>query len=597
MFLMDFILTALKYLKKYPVLSWGILISILITSLLEGVSFVMIAPLIQSMTAYSSEAMERIPSISMLGVSFSALSQSSAISLIFLSIFFVTLTKNIFLYASNVLIAKLRFGMIRDLRFNLVNNLLEYDLRFFDSVKTGHILANINNETERMGNFMLAVLQFISLVGRVFIYVILLFMISLKMSIIVFLVMAVVLIPIELIMKKIKKIGLQTSKSIADYSYKLSELITGIRLIKASGTEDLEKINFRPSIEAVYHFSYLSNKNIYMIIPLSEVFISGIIVASLLVFSNFIKVDFSRSFAFIATYLLVMAKMLTQLNALNTQRSQAMSNLGAFASYDKMCDKTDKVTIVGGSKEIVTLSDSIKFNAVDFSYVDGQKVLRNINIRIPGGKVTALVGASGSGKSTILNLILRFYDVESGDVLIDGASIRDFNIQKWRKKVGFVSQDIFIFNASVKDNISYGYDGFSEEDIREAAIAANAHSFIMELPEKYNTILGERGIKLSGGQKQRISISRAIIHNPEILILDEATSSLDTETERSISQAIDRLAKGRTVIAIAHRLSTILHAENIIVLEAGEVVESGRHIDLMKKNGLYKRLYDAQFRI
>lgn len=592
---MDFILTALKYLKKYPKLSWGISISILITSLLEGASFGMIAPLIQSMTVYSPETMGRIPVISMIGASFSTMSQSSAISLIFLFMFFVTLTKNIFLYASNVLIAKLRFGIIKDLRVKLVNNLLEYDLGFFDSAKTGHILANINNETERMGNFMLAVLQFISLTGRVFIYVILLFMMSFKASVIVFLAIATVLIPIELIMKKIKRIGLQTSKSIADYSYKLSELITGIRLIKASGTEGLERRNLNPSIEAVYDFSYLSNKYIYMIIPVSEVFISGIIVASLLIFSNLIKVDFSRSFAFIATYLLVMAKMLTQLNALNTQRSQAMSNLGAFISYDKMCDKTDKITIIGGSKEIVALSDSIKFNSVDFSYVDGKKVLKNINIEIPSGKVTALVGASGSGKSTILNLILRFYDVGSGDILIDGATIRDLNIQKWRKKIGFVSQDIFIFNASVKDNISYGNHGFSEEDIINAAIAANAHNFIMELPGKYNSILGERGVKLSGGQKQRISIARAIIHNPEILILDEATSSLDTETEKLIGQAIDRLAKGRTVIAIAHRLSTILHADNIVVLESGEVVESGRHIDLLAKNGLYRKLYDAQF--
>ena len=594
---MKFISIALKYLSKYPALGWGVFISIIITSFFEGVSFGMIIPLIQSMTAYSPEILEKIPALSMMRVHLPITSQVRTISIIFLVMFFAILVKNVFLYASNLLIAKLRFGIIRDLRVNLMRNLLEYDLKFFDSTKTGHILANINNETERMGNFMLAVLQFLSLAGRVFIYIALLFIISFKISTIVFLIIATVLIPIELIMKKLKKISVKTSHSIASYSYKLTEIISGIRLIKVSGTEELEMKNFKPIIDNVYKFSYLANKYIYMVIPLSEVFILGIIVTFFLFFLNFAAIDLSSSFAFIATYLLVLVKMLTQLNALNTQRSQAMSNLGAFDSYDSMSDKRDKVTISGGLREITDLSDSIKFNAVNFSYISGKNVLRNINIKIPAGKVTALVGASGSGKSTIVNLILRFYDAESGEILIDELSLKELDIQKWRKKIGLVSQDIFIFNASVKDNIAYGNCDLSEDDIIGAAKAANAHSFIMGLSERYNTVLGERGVRLSGGQKQRISIARAIINNPRILILDEATSSLDSETEKSISQAIDNIAKDRTVIAIAHRLSTILHANTIIVLEAGEVVESGRHAELLAKNGLYKRLYDAQFMI
>jgi len=593
---MKLLLVALKYLKRYPLLTWSVLFSIIITSFFEGASFGILIPLIQSMTVYSSGFFEKIPIINHLGFSFSSLSQVKTMSLIFVLMFLIIAIKNAFLYLSNILIAKLRFGIIRDLRISLMNNLLEYDIKFFDNIKTGYILGNINMETERMGNFMLAVLQFFSLLARVIVYIAILFVISLKISIIIFLLIASVLLPIELIMKKVKKIGLQTSQSIANYNYKLIELISGIRLIKASGTEEMEGESFKTKINNIYHFSYQSNKYIHLIIPLSETFIFGLIVIFFLILVNLVKIDFANSFPFIAIYLLVLAKMLTQLNALNNQRSQAMSNLAAFTSYDKMYDKKDKMTIKSGDKEVSKFSDSIEFRVVKFSYINGKRILNDINLKIPRGKITAFVGTSGAGKSTLVNLILRFYDIESGEILIDGIDLRELDLRKWRKKIGFVSQDIFVFNTSVKENISYGYDGLSDEDIIKAAKAANAHDFIMELPDKYNTILGERGLRLSGGQRQRISIARAIIHNPEIFILDEATSSLDTETEKLINEAIDKLTKYRTVIAIAHRLSTILHADKIIVLDEGRVIESGKHMDLLAKNGLYKRLYEAQFR-
>lgn len=583
---------AARYLKKYPALSWGILFSVIITSFFEGASFGMLIPLMQSMMTSSPAFLKKIAILGHLG--FSSLSQPETISLIFGLMFLVVVIKNAFLYLTNILIAKLRFGIIRDLRTGLMDNLLGYDLGFFDKVRAGHIFGNINTETERMGNFMLAVLQFLSLLGRVVIFIAILFLMSLKISVIIFLLIASVLMPIELIMRKLKRISARTSDAIADYNYKLTELINGIRLIKASGTEEMEARSFRSKINNICHFHYLSNKYIYAIIPLSEVFIFGLIVMFFIIFINAAKIDFADSFPFIATYLLVLVKMLTQLNALNSLRSQAMSNLAAFTNYEKMYDKKDKMAIMGGDKEVINFSGSIKFKGVRFSYINGRNILDNIDIEIPQGKITAFIGASGAGKSTLVNLILRFYDIESGEISVDEIHLKELELKKWRKKIGFVSQDVFLFNASVKENISYGYEGLADENIIKAAMAANAHNFIMELPDKYDTVLGERGLKLSGGQRQRISIARAIIHNPEILILDEATSSLDTETEKLINEAIGRLTKDRTVIAIAHRFSTILHADNIIVLNEGRVIEMGNHADLLAKKGLYKKLYDAQ---
>ncbi|MDD4910372.1 MAG: ABC transporter ATP-binding protein [Candidatus Omnitrophica bacterium] len=531
-------------------------------------------------------------------ISFASLNQSDAILLIFIFIFLMLVMKNVFLYLSNILIAKLRFSTIRDLRINLMGNLIEYDIQFFHGVKTGNIIGVINAETERMGDFILAVLTFVAVLARILAYVIILFLISWRASIIVFLLTAAVLMPIELIMKNIKRIGRSISESIKEYNHKLMEILGGMALIKSCSTEDLEKGRFNNATRKLYLLHYQTNKNIHLIIPLSEALIFGLIFLCFLALINVIKIDMARSFPFIATYLLVLARMLTQLNSLNTYRSTAISRLAAFENYEDMYDREGKRTIISGQKKIDKVRDSIEFRDVYFSYDNADRyVLNKLNIKIPMGKMTAFVGVSGAGKSTIINLIVRFYDVELGQILVDGVNLKALDLRVWRRKIGFVSQDTFIFNASVKDNIAYGHDGIPDTEIFRAARAANAHEFITGLPSGYDTVLGERGVRLSGGQKQRISIARAIIHNPEVLILDEATSSLDTETERLIKEAIDELARERTVIAIAHRLSTIVHADNIIVLEEGKVAESGRHAELLERNGLYRRLYDIQFRI
>lgn len=594
---MKLIRVAYKYLKAYPTLATCAIFSIITMSLFDGVSFGMLVPLIQSMTSESVSTLSIIPFLQDLKFFSFPTTQAGMTSFIFMLLLFALSIKNVFTFLSNMLITKLRFGIIRDLRVKLMNNLLEYDLKYFDRSNSGYIISNMNFETQRMGDFMLAILNFSALAGRVLVYITILFLISWKVSAVVFLLIAIVLLLIELIMKKVKKLGKYLSQAIANYNYKLTEVLAGIRLVKRSGTEEEEKRNFGSVADKYRYFQYKSSKTMNLIAPLAEVIIFGLLAVLFLVLINVIKIDIVRAFPFVATYLLVLARSLTQLNGMNTYRSAAMNNLAAFSNYEDICDPNGKITIKSGNKKPGNISECIEFKNVNFSYEEGKTVLENICIKIPKGKMTAIVGRSGSGKSTIVNLIPRFYEVNSGQILVDNRDLKTFVLKDWRKKIGFVSQDIFIFNTSVKKNITYGFDGLSGGEVIKAAKATNAHDFIMNLPERYDSILGERGIKLSEGQKQRVSIARAIIHNPEVLILDEATSSLDSETEKSISGAIDNLTKGRTVIAIAHRLSTILHADNIVVLDDGKVLEEGKHSELISKNGLYKRLYDAQFRI
>ena len=592
---MDIIRTAFKYLRQWPLISVFTLVSILLAAVFEGASFGMLVPLLQGMTDSSQNLLAKIPLPADLGFSFTSIDNVKLISFIFILMFLLILVKNVFVYLSSILIAKLRFGIMRDMRIRLVGNLLEYDMKFFDNAKMGHIIGNVNVETQRMGDFVRSVMTFATYCVKVAAYIFILLLISFKVSIVVFILIAFILIPVELILSKMKKFGTTISESIAEYNYKLTEILNGIRLIKSYGTEPMEKKNFNSVANDIYRAYYLSMKYMQAIIPLSEVLVFGLIVICFLALVKFTKIDVIAIFPFIATYLVVLTRMLTQLSALNSSRSAAMRDMPAITSYERMYDEKGKKTIKSGTAKIDRFSDSIVFKDVNFSYVRGKEILKNVNLRIPEGKMTALVGVSGAGKSTIINLIPRFYDIVSGKILIDGIDLRTVSLPEWRRKIGFVSQDVFIFNSTVKENILYSHENIREEGFLKAVKAANAHDFIMELPQKYDTLLGEKGAKLSGGQKQRISIARAIIHDPEILILDEATSSLDTETEKLITDAVSRLTENRTVIAIAHRLSTVLHADNIIVMQNGRIVEEGTHSELIKKSGVYTRLYELQF--
>jgi ABC-type multidrug transport system fused ATPase/permease subunit len=586
---------AFKYLKKYPARSISVICLIILSSLFEGASFGMLIPLIQVMTGTGNGVFQNATFTSRLFSFFGIADQARQILLIFCALFLTVIAKNLFTYLMNVLIAKMRFMTTRDLSANLMDRLIEYDLRYFDSVKSGHIISNMTNETRRMGDFLLNVLSLLALSAKVSAYIILLLLISWQASIAIIALVAVVLFPIELVMKKLKKLSSAASHVLADYGFKLVEILGGIRVIKGVGSEGAEKANFRAKADAIYRVNYDSTKYASLLMPLSEAVVFGLVVLCILVLMVVVKIDVSRTFPYLATYLLVLVKALTQLNQMNGVRTRAMYDIAAFDSYEKLYDRTGKATINSGGARLERFCDAIEFRDVGFSYSGDKMVLRHINLRIPGGKVTAIVGASGVGKSTLVNLIMRFYDIGSGSITVDGVDLKELELHSWRKKIGFVSQDIFIFNMSISDNIVYGHPGTSREKIVDAAKAAGAHDFIMALPNKYDTLLGERGVRLSGGQKQRVSIARAIIHDPEILILDEATSSLDTETEKLIKDAIDRLAKDRTVIAIAHRLSTIVHADNIIVLHEGGVEDHGLHSELILRNGLYKRLYNAQF--
>ncbi|MFH1618802.1 MAG: ABC transporter ATP-binding protein [bacterium] len=586
--------TAFKYLKRYPLPSAAILSLSIAAASFEGAGFGMLIPLVQSMVSAGSGMSVKIPLAGDL-TRFLPANQAQRISFLLLSLFFILALKNVFVYFFHVSVSKLKYRFVRDLKVGLLNNVIEYDLKFFDSFKTGHFMAAINRETARMGEFMGQALNLAALSVRIAAYAVLLFLISWKTSLVVFALAAVILSPLELMMKKLEALGARISQAAAEGNFRLSEIINGIRLIKGSGREELEKKAFQAATEEVFRSTCTSGKYMAVFGPLSETSIFGLIVLISLFLINVKKMDIGNVFPFIATYLFVFSKTLSQLNLFNSHRSQAVNNLAAFERYERFYDKKDKKTIKSGDKIIDKFNEAIEFNNVSFSYVCDRPVLTDIRLRIPRGKITAFVGISGVGKSTLVNLIMRFYDVDSGSITIDGINLKALNLNGWRKKIGFVSQDIFIFNMSVKDNISYGHAGIEDRKIIEAAEAAGAHDFTMNMPDGYDTVLGERGVRLSGGQKQRISIARAIIHDPEILILDEATSSLDTETEKMIKSAVERLAKGRTVIAIAHRLSTVVDADNIIVLDKGKIAEDGTHQELITKNGLYKRLYEAQF--
>ncbi|MFH1479469.1 MAG: ABC transporter ATP-binding protein [Candidatus Omnitrophota bacterium] len=514
----------------------------------------------------------------------------------------IFLIKEIFLFFQTYFMNKLGQSILRDVRLTIYKKLLYLCNDFYTDKQTGELVSRVtfdvgiivNSITEGLTDLLLQPIQ-LSVYLAMLIGIRFYFSISWSLTLVTILIFPLVALPVIQIGKKLKKISTSTQESMADINSLLFETIYGIGIIKSFSGEDYQTNKFRLHNNKYYNMVLKSTKKLAIISPLGE--FVGILCVGIVFWFGGKEVVTGRLSA--GAFIAFLAALLSLIKPFKRLSRLYAINLQAVAAITRVFSILDREPSVKDSREtieLVTFKDNIEFRGIDFSYNKGQGVLNNINIDLPKGNILAIVGLSGAGKTTLVSLLPRFYDPGSGEILIDNRNIKDFSIKSLRDYIGLVSQETILFNDTVRNNIAFGKPDSDLDDIISAAKAANAHDFIMKMPSRYDTFIGDRGMKLSGGEKQRIAIARALFKDPPILILDEATSQLDTESERLVQEAIDRLMANRTVFVIAHRLSTVEHADNIIVLEKGAIVESGNHKELLSAGGLYKRLYELQFR-
>ena len=425
----------------------------------------------------------------------------------------------------------------------------------------------------------------------------LLFIVSTKLALIALLIIPVSGIIIFGISHSIRRRSARSQAQLAGMTSMIAETIGSMRIVKAFATKGFEINRFAKETQKYYKLMLRRDRLRFVSSPVSETFGATIAALLLWVGARDVLVIESISSEDFLRFILLLFSLFQPLKNLTNVVNELQNGLASADRVFSIMDIKSDIQDIDNAAEVNDLKNSLSFDNVSFSYGDGKdKVLSNINFQINKGEILALVGPSGAGKSTLVDLIPRFYDTLSGSIKIDGKDIKELKINSLRSLMGIVTQETFLFDDSVKANIAYGVENISDDKIKDAAIAANAHEFIKDLPDGYNTIIGERGVSLSGGQKQRIAIARAIVKNPPILILDEATSSLDSESEKHVQSAIENLMSERTVFVIAHRLSTVHNANKILVLENGEIVQEGKHDELVNIDGLYKQLHKMQFR-
>ena len=522
----------------------------------------------------------------------------STVSAVCVALIVVFSAKNISLYIKNITLSIVQYRLIRDLRNKLYSHFHYLSLSYFNKNKSGELTAVLVNDIDNMRNSLSIMFQklFVEPIN-IFILMSLLFIVSTKLALIALLIIPVSGIIIFGISHSIRRRSARSQAQLAGITSMIAETIGSMRIVKAFANKGFEINRFAKETQKYYKLMLRRDRLRFVSSPVSETF--GATIAALLlwvgardvlVIESISSEDFLR-FILLLFSLFQPLKNLT--NVVNELQNGLASADRVFAIMDIKSDIQDSDNAI----EIKDLESSLSFKDVSFSYGDkNKKVLHNINFKINKGEIIALVGPSGAGKSTLVDLIPRFYDTLSGAVTIDGKDIKELKINSLRSLMGIVTQETFLFDDSVKANIAYGVENISDERVKDAAKAANAHEFIQNLPEGYDTIIGERGVSLSGGQKQRIAIARAIVKNPPILILDEATSSLDSESEKHVQSAIENLMNERTVFVIAHRLSTVHNANKILVLEKGQIVQEGKHDELVNSDGLYKQLHKMQFR-
>ena len=591
----------LAFLRPHKARMAGTLGSSIMSAVLDGLAFTLLIPFLNALFAEPSllpqgaglirEFQERL-----LGSFIEGRDQMDALLVVILVITAVVIVKNFFTWMAGQLGASLQEYVTRDLRNAVYEHLTRLPLSYFGSTKTGQVIARVLTDTDQTKIVITEMItKTIQNFAMLVVTIVLLVDISWQLTIYALVIAPLLIGALSPLLRKLRSGHRRLRHDYGEMTSVLQEVVNGVRLVKSYGGEDYEARRFidasnrySTGLKRITRLSFLSG-------PLTEIIGTCVAVAILWIGARAVLVQHTLAGSDLITFMILVMRLLPPLKQLTQTPTTAQQSLAAAERLFDVLDRPTERTLDRGTRRVASFHDSIEFERVSFSYHD-EPVLRDVSLTARRGEVVALVGASGSGKTTLVDLIPRFNEPTAGRILLDGIDTREIALDALRSLTGIVSQDTVLFNDTVRRNIAYGTDRFSDAEIEAAARAANAHDFIAALPEGYDTVLGERGTRLSGGQRQRLAIARALLLDAPILILDEATSALDTESERLVQEAIDRLLEGRTVFVIAHRLSTIRHADQILVLDRGQVVERGTHDELLARRGSYHRLHALQFR-
>jgi subfamily B ATP-binding cassette protein MsbA len=588
-------LKLLKFVKPYLSLFFAASICMVFSAIFDGVTLSMIVPLGDKVLANKKIIIPaKLPLfLSNFVVKLNNTEPTVLLNYMVVGILLLFFFKGLFGFLQGYIMSDIGQRVVRDIKLKLYAKLQTLSLEYFTHKRGGELISRVTNDVRLVENAVsYGSTDLIYQTMQVVIFTFFTFFIYFKMALVSFLLLPLISFPILKVGKVLRKLSKRSQEKMADINSILYETIIGTRVVKAFNMEDYEIAKFARVNQDYYKISMKSIKRTLLLNPSTEFL--GCIAGIFVFFWGGKEVIAGRlSFGVFGLFLAALLslirpfKKLSQVHSLNQQAVAASERIYEVLETNPTVAEKEKPVEFTGFKE------SIIFGNVWFNHGE-VGVLRGINLEVKKAQMLAIVGLSGTGKTTLVDLIPRFYDPQKGRILIDGIDIRDMSLKSLRSQIGIVTQETILFNDTIKANIAYGNLNASQKDIEEAASRAHAHEFIRNLPLGYETVIGDRGMKLSGGERQRIAIARALLKNPPILILDEATSQLDSEAEAIVQRALDRLIEGRTVFTIAHRLSTVKNAQRIIVLDKGVLVQQGSHSELINSPGLYKRLYQMQ---
>lgn len=612
---MEIFLRILAYIKpfwKHLVLS---IISVFLFALMNGVSIYLTIPLLG--TLFQEETIKEAPTSSTSSLmpewvnnTIDDITQSfqtyilsgEVVDVLFkisIMIIIAFVLKNIFSYISSYFMAYVEQGMIRNLRNKLYLHLHKLPMSFFKNEKTGDLISRITSDVGIIQQSVTAV--FLNIFRdpiTIIVFFGIAFSISWKLTLFSLLIVPLSIGIIGWIGSLLRKQSYLLQKQLGSITTQLHETISGVKIVKAFGMEDYE--NKRFMIETQNYFKIILKKVRIRNIASPTTEIIAVILGAVIIYygGRLVLIEQEIKASEFMGFLFAIFQMMPPMKQMSTLNNKIQESIGAATRVFEVLDIKPNITNIENPKPFTSFKKEIRFKNVTFNYSDSsEKILDSVNITAKKGEIIAFVGSSGAGKTTLVDLVPRFYDPTEGQILMDGIDIREIKIEDLRRQMGIVTQETVLFNETVFKNIAYGLSDIPMERVIEVAKVANAHNFILELPNGYETVIGEQGTKISGGQRQRLSIARALLKNPPIMIFDEATSALDNESEVLVQEAIEHLMKERTTLVIAHRLSTIRNADKIYVLEKGQIVQEGKHDELLlDENGIYKKLYELQFR-